>query len=109
MKFPILPIILAALMLLGVSCSKKPEVPVQQTVDIGVVDLNNGAENRVDLKDGSVCFITPKSMMDGKLMLNMRVEKSGSVVASPRAEATPDQPVSVYLNDYILKLTPHLK
>lgn len=109
MKFSIPAVLLAALMLLGVSCSKKPEAPVQQTVDIGVVDLNNGAENRIELKDGSVCFITPKSMTDGKLMLNMRVEKSGTILASPRAEATPDQPVSVYLTDYILKLTPHLK
>ena len=52
MKFSIPAVVLAALMLLGVSCSKKPEAPVQQTVDIGVVDLNNGAENRVELKNG---------------------------------------------------------
>jgi hypothetical protein len=109
MKFRFSAVMLAALMLFDISCSKKSAPPAQQTVDLGVVDLNNGAENRIDLKNGTVCIITPKSVMDGKLMLNMQVEKAGVVVALPRAEATPDQPVSVYLNDFILKLTPHLK
>jgi len=109
MKFPIFPALLAALMLFGVSCSKKSEPAPKQTIDIGVVDLNNGAQNRIELKNGMVCIITPRSVTDGKLMLNMEFQQSNVVIASPRAEATPDQPVSIDVTDFILKLTPHLK
>lgn len=109
MKFRIPCITLAVLTLIAVGCSKKPETPVQQTVDLGVVELNSGVQNRVDAKNGTVCIITPKSMVGGHLMLDMQIEKAGAVVASPRVEATPDQPVSISLDDFILKFTPHTK
>jgi hypothetical protein len=109
MKFRNLSATVAVLTLIVLGCSKKPETPVQKTVDMGVVELNNNAQNRLDLKNGTVCIITPKTIEGGHLMLDMQIEQSGTVVASPRAEATPDQPVSIYLGDSILKLTPHLK
>ena len=109
MKFRMLCITLAVLTLIAIGCSKKSESPVLQTVDIGVVELNNGVQNRVDLKNGTVCIITPRTIAGGHFMLDMQIEKSGALVASPRAEATPDQPVSISLDDFVLKLTPHMK
>jgi uncharacterized lipoprotein YbaY len=109
MKFQLPFVILAALALIVPGCSKKPAVPVQPIVDLGVVDLNNGTQNKLDLKNGTTCLVTPKSVQGGQIMLEMQIEKDGAVVASPRVEATPDQPVSVSLNDVTLKFTPHLK
>jgi hypothetical protein len=109
MKFRPLSIMLAAITLTILGCSKKAETTAQKTVDLGVVELNNGVQNRLTLPNGTICIVTPKTVGGGQLMLDMQIEKSGAVVASPRAEATPDQPVTVYLDDSILKLTPHLK
>jgi hypothetical protein len=106
-RFPF--VVLAAFALIVTGCSKKAEAPVQPTIDLGVVDLNNGTENQLDLKNGTTCTVTPRSVADGHVMLQMQVQKGGTVLASPRVEATPDQPVSVSLNDVILKFTPHMK
>jgi hypothetical protein len=100
---------LAALALFVSGCSKQAPPPVQQTIDLGVVDLNNGTPNQVDLKNGSTCTITPRSVDGGRFMLQLQIEKNGVVLGSPRVEATSDQPVSVSITDYILKLTPHVK
>ena len=104
-----LPLVALAAFALIFGCSKKAEVPVQPTVDLGVVDLNNGTENQLDLKNGTTCTVTPRSVADGHIMLQMQVQKGGVLLASPRVEAIPDQPVSVSLNDVMLKFTPHMK
>ena len=109
MKFGFPFAILAALALIVSGCSKQAPPPVQQTIDLGVVDLSNGQQNKLDLKNGTTCTVTPRSVEGGHIMLQMQIEKDGAVLGSPRVEAIPDQPVSVSLTDVTLKFTPHLK
>jgi len=109
MKFRTSSIVLIVLTLVAAGCSKKADTTAPKTIDVGVVELTAGMPTDVDLKDGNTCRITPKKLSDGSLMLDMQIEKDGTVVASPRAPAQPDQPVTISIGDENLTLTPHMK
>jgi hypothetical protein len=73
------------------------------------VEVSDGISSRHDLGDGRVCIIKPTILKGGSVLLEMRIEESGKLLASPRAQTKSDQPVLFSVGDVGVKLTPHIK
>lgn len=117
MKYRTSIIALALLALAFASCSRhSPDqarpakaVAFPKEHDLGVIEISDGVTSRQDLGDGKTCIITPSLLKDGSILLSMTVEKSGKVLASPRAQTRPDVPVVFSIGDIVFALTPHIK
>jgi hypothetical protein len=103
---------LAVLALTFAGCSKStPDANVAhpKVQDLGVVEVSDGIQSRHDLGGGRVCLITPALQRDGSVLLSIRVEESGKVLAMPRIQTKPDQAVMFADGDMGISLTPHIK
>jgi hypothetical protein len=107
------PLIIAALLVsLCAGCSKhspnaavaRPKVP-----NLGVVEVLDGVSSRHDLGGGRVCIITPAFQKDGSVLLTIRIEESGKLLAMPRVQTLSDRAVEVSAGDIGVSFTPHIK
>jgi hypothetical protein len=106
-------LVLATLLisLLG-GCSKQSPTATQQNpkgVALGVVDVSDGVESRHDIGDGRVCKIMPAVQKDGSLLLNLKIEEGGRLLAPLKVQTLSDRPVEVSLGEIGFSLTPHIK
>jgi hypothetical protein len=105
-------IALISLALAFAGCSKRsPDAGVAhpKVQDLGVVEVSDGIQTRHDIGGGRVCIITPTIQKDGSILLSMRIEEGGKVLASPRAQTKTDMPVHFSVGDIGVGLTPHIK
>src|ERR1700747_3087021 len=55
-----------------------------KSLNLGVIEISNGLPSRHDLGDGKVCIVTPTIQKDDSIVLDVRFEESGKLLASPR-------------------------
>jgi hypothetical protein len=107
------PLITAALLVsLFTGCSKHSQTATPanpKVAALGVVEVSDGVQSRHDLGSGRVCIITPAIQKDGSVLLALRIEQDGKLVATPRVETLPDRAVEVTVGDISVGLTPHIK
>ena len=112
MKSRISLVALTLLALAFTSCSKPaPDAVAERpkVTNLGVVEVSDGIKSLHDLGVGRVCIITPTIQKGGSVLLIMRIEESGKLLASPRVQALSDQAVEVSVGDIGVGLTPHIK
>jgi hypothetical protein len=76
---------------------------------LGVVDVSDGVESRHDLGGGRACTIMPAVQKDGSVLLTLRIEEDGRLLASLPVQAFSDRVVEVSVGDIGFALTPHIK
>jgi hypothetical protein len=112
MKHYTSPIIAALLVLLFAGCSKHPvgTTAVSPKVpDLGVVEVSDGIPSRHDLGGGRVCTIIPAIQKDGSIMLTLKIEQDGKLLAMPRVQTLSGRAIIARAGDIGVELTPEIK
>jgi hypothetical protein len=102
MKYLTSLVALALLALAFVGCSKA-------SPDLGVIEVSDGVQSQHDMGGGRVCIIRPAIQTDGSIMLALRIEEGGKVLATARAQTSPDRAVEIAVGDIGVMFTPHVK
>jgi hypothetical protein len=96
-------------------CSKHSSDSVAantKDLNLGVIEVSDGIESRHDLGDGRVCIVTPTIQKDSVVVLEVRFEESGKLLASPkpRVQTISGRPAIFFDGkEIVVKLTPHIK
>jgi len=113
---------IAILTALTAGCSKSS--PPQQasdassasapTKDLGVVELSDATQSRVDLGAGRECIITPRVVSDNAMQIEIAVEVKDAAgnpkrLGSSRVTALAGQPFSISVGDTTIAMTPKIK
>jgi len=121
--------VIAAISLGGLwpsSCSKTPASPQRaqvtvtnapakpsKTTDLGVIQLTNHYETKIDLGKGQSCTITPQLLDSHGLQLTLSIGTQNADgrptgLCVTRVVAQPDKPFDITINDTDLAFTPKL-
>jgi len=104
--------LLALLFLIFTSCSKHSPIATtanQKIQNLGVVEVSDGVQSTHDLEGGRVCIVTPTIQKDGNLLLALRIEEAGKLLASPRVITKSDKPFEILVGNVGVGFTPHIK
>jgi hypothetical protein len=104
----------ALLVSLLTGCSRhSPAVTSPQVMDLGVVEISDGALNRHDLGGGRVLLVTPTVFTNGRVRLALAVEETDATGAIRKSEAqvqtSPDIATRFSLAEIDFSLTAHIK
>ena len=102
-------IALTLLVLAFAGCSKHSAATYPKVPNLGVVEVSDGITSRHDLGGDRVCIVTPTVQKDGSLLLALRIEEAGKLLAAPRVQTMSDRPFEVTVGDISIGFTPHLK
>jgi len=95
-------------------CSKhSSDAPAanQKDLNLGVIEVSDGIQSRHDLGDGKVCILTPTIQKNGGVVIDVRFEEAGKLLASPRprVQTISGRPASFMYGNISFELTPHIK
>lgn len=110
-------LILLCAAFLSTSCSHKeaaPKTAEPRFTDLGVLKLSNKQQSRHELGGGKTAVITPTTLPNGKLLVQMFIQApdaSGKTmpVGMSSAFVQANQPVKLSVRDVHIKFTPTLK
>lgn len=107
----VLTIVIACTMAV-ISCSKHSDSAAQsktKQVDLGVVEVSNGATTVHDLGNGQICKMTSTVSTNGTILLQMVVTKNGEVISRPRISTKSGVGVGIEFGEVNIALTPVVK
>lgn len=110
-------LILLCAMFLSSSCSQKksqPKTAEPNFIDLGALELSNKQQSRHELGGGKTAVITPTTLSNGKLLVQMFIETSDTSgrripVGMSSAFVQPNHPVKLSVRDVHIKFIPRLK
>lgn len=109
-RTPLIGLTLVAFVFAG--CSKHaPDTAAihPKVLNLGVVEVSDGIQSQHDLGGGRVCFVTPTVQKNGSLLLALRIEEAGKLLAASRVITKSDRAFEVSVGDIGVGFTPHIK